>query len=1113
MHEILKVAEQTSPFAELQKELKQKSNTVYLNELVGGALSFYIAASVAKRGGVNVVVADDRDAAAYALNDLYALLDESRVLFFPSAYKRSIVYGKEQADSVVMRTNALNAVRSATADDYVVICTYPEALAECVVDEAHLREESLHVGVGDRWQIADLVEMLDSLGFESVDFVYEPGQYSVRGGIVDIFSYAESRPYRLDFFGDEIESIRRFEISNQLSCDRLERVDIIANINRSEGAMITAAAFFGAGATYWFYDADHALRKVDEVRRKALSESDEPECVAERMSSRVSLLEDMREANVVMLRNNLTERPATATVLFHTHPQPRFNKNFEALADDVVQHVSEGYRCCILSDNRAQIERLDNMFHRAGRADVRLEMLRLMLHEGWVDDDMRLCLYAEHQIFDRYQRYRINGEIKRDEQMTVAELNALQVGDYVVHIDHGVGRFGGLVKIEEGGKLHEAIKLVYRDGDVLFVNVHSLHRISRYKSGDGEPPKVYKLGGGAWQKLKNATKKAVKDISRELIALYAKRKASPGFAFSADSYLQQALEASFQWEDTPDQQRATEAVKADMESSRPMDRLLCGDVGFGKTEVAVRAAFKAAVDGKQVAVLVPTTILALQHYRSFSERLRDMPVKVEYLNRSKSAKEVRQILEELEQGKIDILIGTHKILGAGVRFRDLGLLVIDEEQRFGVAAKEKLTQMSVSVDTLTLTATPIPRTLQFSLMGSRDLSVISTPPPNRQPIITESHVFSEELVREAVEQELSRGGQVYFIHNKVDELLEIQGLITRICPKARVCAAHGRMKPAELERLIMDFIYGDFDVLVATSIIESGVDIPNVNTIIVNNADRFGLSNLHQLRGRVGRSDRKAYCYLLTRPDELLSSDARRRLRAIEEFSDLGSGFNIAMQDLDIRGAGNLLGAEQSGFVADIGFETYQKIMNEAIAELRAEGLDVAGLSREEQEVVEQLRYVDDVVIELGVEAELPESYVRQQAERLRLYRELDSIAEESLLQAFESRLVDRFGALPDAARELLDVVRLRWEAERLGMERVKVKNGLMIVQFVGDSSSPLYKSDTFMRLLRKVTSQPDRFVLKQRDTKLAMTVRRIAGIAEAVEVLRWLGEAETEAQ
>ena len=722
-----------------------------------------------------------------------------------------------------------------------------------------------------------------------------------------------------------------------------------------------------------------------------------------------------------------------------------------------------------------------------------------------MDHTLKVCLYTDHQIFDRYHRYRINGEIKRDEQMTVAELNSLKMGDYVVHIDHGVGRFGGLVKINENGKVHEAIKLVYKDNDVLFVNVHSLHRISRYKSGDGEPPKIYKLGNGAWQKLKNATKKAVKDISRELIALYAKRKASKGFAFSPDSYLQNEMEASFQWEETPDQQNAIAAVKKDMESSQPMDRLVCGDVGFGKTEVAIRAAFKAAVDGKQVAVLVPTTILALQHYRSFMERLRDFPVRIEYLNRSKSAKQTREIAEDLAAGKIDILIGTHKMLGKQIRFHDLGLLIIDEEQKFGVAAKEKLCQMSVNVDTLTLTATPIPRTLQFSLMGSRDLSVISTPPPNRQPIITEVHTFSEDIIRDAVEEELSRGGQVYFVNNRVEDLQTLQGLITRLCPKARVAVGHGKMPSEQLEKLIMDFIYGEFDVLVATTIIENGIDIPNANTIIINNAHYYGLSDLHQLRGRVGRSNRKAYCYLLTPPEELLTPDARRRLRAIEEFSDLGSGFNIAMQDLDIRGAGNLLGAEQSGFIADIGFETYQKIMQQAIAELRAEGLDVAGLSESEAETVKHDTYIDDSTIEIDMLAELPDDYVRQPAEKLRLYRELDSIRREEDLLAFRDRLIDRFGPLPEAAVELLNVVRLRWEAVRLGMERVKVKNGLMIVQFVGEQNSPYYKSETFMTLLRRITAQPDRFVLKQHNNRLAMTVRRVMNVGEAVEVLKSL--------
>lgn len=1092
----------------LCREYKNRSATVHLEELVGGALSFYAAAAVAESGGVHVFVAEDRDAAAYLLNDFYNLLDERQVYFFPSSWKRSAAYGAEDAQGVVQRTATMHAVRNFSGKGYLVVCTCPEALAERVADAEVLQRETITVRVGDRISIEVLEQALVDASFTRVDFVYEPGQYSVRGGIVDVFSYSESKPYRLDFFGDEVDSIRRFNISSQLSSDRLERVEIIPDLNAGTpaAAKVSFARFAGAEASWWFYDADFVLRRVNDIRRRTLSDMEHPDEIDSLLTSRNSLVADLSGSRIFLLRDNLPERPAAATVKFATSPQPKFNKNFEMLADDMIRGALRGYDTYILSENKAQVERLENIFHQIGRGQAVVRSLSTTLHEGFVDNDLKLCLYTDHQIFDRYQRYRINGEIRRDEQMTVAELNQLRPGDYVVHIDHGVGRFDGLVKIAAGdGRMQEAIKLVYKDGDVLFVNVHSLHRISRYKSGDGEPPKVYKLGNGAWQKLKNATKKAVKDISRELIALYAKRKASKGYAFSHDSYLQHELEASFRWEDTPDQQSATAAIKKDMESDQPMDRLVCGDVGFGKTEVAIRAAFKAAVDGKQVAVLVPTTILALQHYRSFTERLRDFPVRVEYINRTKSTKEVSQIREDLASGKIDILIGTHKMLGKQIVFRDLGLLIIDEEQKFGVAAKEKLTEMSVSVDTLTLTATPIPRTLQFSLMGSRDLSVISTPPPNRQPILTESHVFSEEIIRDAVEAELARGGQVYFVHNRVEDLPALQGLITRLCPKARVAVGHGKMPAEQLEKLIMDFIYGEFDVLVSTTIVENGIDIPNANTIIVDNAQNFGLSDLHQLRGRVGRSNQKGYCYLLSPPDELLSSDARRRLRAIEEFSDLGSGFNIAMQDLDIRGAGNLLGAEQSGFIADIGFETYQKIMNEAVAELRAEGLHVPGLSDGEQEVVEQMRFIDDAHIDIEVEAALPDAYVSQQAERLKLYRELDSTKDEEALQAFESRLADRFGPLPRAAKELLNVVRLRWEAIRLGMERVKVKNGLMIVHFVGEENSPFYKSEAFMTLLQRVTQRPDRFVLKQHNNRLAMTVRNVKDVEDAYKTLQQL--------
>ena len=1114
MNDLKSLIRNSKQAEELKKCLENIGSTVHLEQMVGGVYSLYAAEIVEQMGGIHIFLADDRDTAAYLVNDLYELLDEERVGFFASGYKRSAAYGAEDAQGIVRRTAALNAITN-FKDGYLAICTYPEALAETVVDESDLVDQSLHIAVGDTIEQNDLVDWLINHGFTRLDFVYEPGQYSVRGGIVDVFSYAESKPYRIDFFGNTVDSLRRFDISSQLSAERPDTVDIIPNIHQSEDATERVSlARFASGATWWLNDGDFALRKIADIRKRILemAESEEDaQKLAKRVTSRQSLLKDWETSTLTIRKNNIRERQATASLVFETSPQPAFNRNFEMLADDIRWNNERGYTTTILSHNKAQIERLTNIFHQVGRRNIEFRSEDLVLHEGFVDNALKVCIYTDHHIFDRYQRYRIRGEIKRDEQMTVAELNALKVGDYVVHIDHGVGRFGGLVKLNENGRTKEAIKLIYKDNDILFVNVHALHRISRYKSGEGEPPKIYKLGNGAWQKLKATTKKAVKDISRELIALYAKRKASKGFAFSEDSYLQHELEASFKWEDTPDQQTAIAAVKRDMESEQPMDRLVCGDVGFGKTEVAIRAAFKAACDGKQTAVLVPTTILALQHYRSFSERLRDLPVTVEYINRTKSAKEARRIADDLKAGKIDILIGTHKMLSKQIEFHDLGLLIIDEEQKFGVAAKEKLTQLSVAVDTLTLTATPIPRTLQFSLMGSRDLSVISTPPPNRQPIVTESHVFSEDVIRDAIEEELSRGGQVYFVHNRVEDIMNIEGLITRLCPKARVGVGHGRMPAEQLEKLIMDFIYGEFDVLLATTIIENGIDIANANTIIINDAHRFGLSDLHQLRGRVGRSDKKGFCYLISPPDELIGDDARRRLRAIEEFSDLGSGFNIAMQDLDIRGAGNLLGAEQSGFIADIGIETYQKILNQAISELRAEGLDTSGLSQAENDAMKDISFVDDATIDIDVDASIPDSYVRSQSEKLRLYREIDAMHTDEQFAALMERLKDRFGAIPEPVRVLTDVVRLRHEAVNLGMEHVKVKNGLMIVRFVGDNNSPFFKTDTFLNMLRKVVSNPERFVVKQYNNRLSMTVRKINSVAEAVDMLRTLSASAKE--
>ena len=1110
MNYLKSVVRRSKLSGELKKSLEKKGSTVHLEQMVGGAYSLYAADIVEQLGGVHIFLSEDRDSAAYLLNDFYELLDEERVVFFSSAYKRSAAYGAEDAQGVVRRIAALNAITN-HAEGYLVVCTYPEALAEAVSERLHLEAESRRVSVGDKLAQSELVEWLVAHNFEKVDFVYEPGQYSVRGGIVDLFSYVESRPYRIDFFGDEVDSIRRFDISSQLSAERPDSVEIVPNMVRGgEECVRVSLARFAEEATWWMDDGDYALRKVADIRKKVLEQaSDEQDArlIASRVTSRQVLLQDIQGSTLVLRKDNLRERRADHTITFNTTPQPAFNRNFEMLADDIRWNNERGYTTAILSHNKAQIERLTNIFHQVGRGAVEFRAEDIVLHEGFVDNALKVCVYTDHQIFERYQRYRIRGEIKRDEQMTVAELNALKVGDYVVHIDHGVGRFGGLVKLNENGRIKEAIKLIYKDNDILFVNVHALHRISRYKSGEAEPPKIYKLGNGAWQKLKNTTKRAVKDISRELIALYAKRKASKGFAFSEDSYLQQELEASFKWEDTPDQQTTVAAIKRDMESEQPMDRLVCGDVGFGKTEVAIRAAFKAAVDGKQTAVLVPTTILALQHYRSFSERLRDLPVTVEYINRTKSAKESRRIAEELKAGKIDILIGTHKMLSKQIEFHDLGLLIIDEEQKFGVAAKERLTQMSVSVDTLTLTATPIPRTLQFSLMGSRDLSVISTPPPNRQPIVTESHLFSEDVIRDAIEEELSRGGQVYFVHNCVEDLPTLQGMITRLCPKARVAVGHGRMPAEQLEKLIMDFIYGEFDVLLSTTIVENGIDIANANTIIINDAHRFGLSDLHQLRGRVGRSDRKGFCYLLSPPEELIGGDARRRLRAIEEFSDLGSGFNIAMQDLDIRGAGNLLGSEQSGFIADVGIETYQKILQQAISELRAEGLDVSGLTQAENDAMKDVSFVDDATIDIDVDASIPDSYVRSQSEKLRLYREIDAMRSDEQFEGFARRMEDRFGELPQPVRELIDVVKLRREAVNLGMEHIKVKNGLMIVRFVGDNNSPFFKTDTFLNMLRRVVAEPDRFVVKQYNNRLSMTVRKIYSIAEGVAMLRHLSE------
>ena len=1038
----------------LCREYKKERATVHLKELVGGALSFYAAAAVAKTGGVHIFVAEDRDAAAYLLNDFYNLLDEKQVYFFPSSYKRSAAYGAEDAQGVVQRTTAMNAVRGFTKG-YLVVCTYPEALAERVVDAATLQRDTIAVKLGDKISIAVLEDALADANFTRVDFVYEPGQYSVRGGIVDVFSYSESKPYRIDFFGDEVDSIRRFNISSQLSADKLDRVEIVPNLNAGEAPRVSFVQFAGSSATCWFYDADYVLRRVNDLRRKVLADMEEPGQIDRLLTSRNVLLRDMAGNSVVALRDNLPERPATAAVVFDTAPQPKFNKNFEMLADDMIRNSLRGYATYILSENKVQVERLENIFHQIGRGQAAVRSLSVTLHEGFVDNDLKLCLYTDHQIFDRYQRYRINGEIRRDEQMTVAELNQLRPGDYVVHIDHGVGRFDGLVKINENGKVHEAIKLVYKDGDVLFVNVHSLHRISRYKSGDGEPPKVYKLGNGAWQKLKNAAKKAVKDISRELIALYAKRKASKGFAFTPDSYLQHELEASFQWEDTPDQQTTVAAVKKDMESDQPMDRLVCGDVGFGKTEVALRAVMKCVLDGKQAAILVPTTVLAQQHYQTALQRFFGFPVNIATLSRFRTGAASGRTLSDLASGKCDLVIGTHRLLSKDVRFKDLGLLVVDEEQRFGVTHKEHIKELSHGVDVLTLSATPIPRTLNMAMSGIRDMSTIEEPPEDRLPVQTFVMEHDWGVLADAIRRELQRGGQVYYLHNRVEDIERTTKRLRELLDDdVTIGVAHGQMDKNMLSSVMESVQSGETQVLVCTTIIETGIDIPNVNTLIIEDADKLGLAQLHQIRGRVGRSTRRASAYLTFRRDKVLTEIAEKRLNAIRDFAQFGSGFKIAMRDLEIRGAGNLLGAEQSGHMIDVGYDMYMKLLSEAVLEAR--GMEVPAKA--------------ECSADLAVAANIPERYIPSSEQRMDIYRRIAAIRTEEEADDLTDELIDRFGDPPPGVNALIHVALLRGEAGNAGITDISQKQGYLrftVKDFDMEKVSAMYATDEYKGRLR----------------------------------------------
>lgn len=1067
-----------------------KNNSIAIKGLYGSSKSFVLASSLP--AGINVVIMDNKEEAQFFSNDLYNLMDEDCVFFFPCSSnsvsnKISTIRDSSQK---VQRSAAISALRGFLDGEStlkkIILVAYPASVYEKIPNNRVLKSNILKIRKGEMVSHEFIKETLQEYNFEKVDFVGEPGQFALRGGIIDMFSFSSDKPYRIDFFGNEVESIREFDTNTQRSLRELQEVEIFPNIYENgelqEEELVDVFEFAGKGKTnIWVND-------LSVLQGEQYSQ----------------VLGNIMQERVISFNDYNME--GQAVVEFNISPQPSFNKNFDLLLTDINRKISDGYTIYICSENGKQFERLRSIFAHNSGDDLtkvpKFTELDYSIHTGFVDNGARICLYTDHQIFDRYHRVRIKREVPRSERLTLNELSAFQIGDYVVHIDHGVGVFGGLVKTNLNGKVQEAIKLIYKDNDVIFVSIHGIHRISRYKSKEGTPPKIYKLGTGAWEKLKTQTKNKVKDIAKDLIKLYAERRQAKGFAFSPDSYLQHELEASFMYEDTPDQLKTTQAVKEDMERGFPMDRLVCGDVGFGKTEIAVRAAFKAAVDGKQVALLVPTTILALQHYKTFKKRLKDFPCTIEYISRLKTTKEIKQIAENLKAGKTDIIIGTHRLLNKEIQFKDLGLLIIDEEQKFGVAAKEKLRQLKLSVDTLTLTATPIPRTLQFSLLGARDLSIINTPPPNRLPVQTEIIDFNEDMVREAITYEIERGGQVYFVHNKVEDILAVEDIIRRICPGVKTCVGHGQMEPKELEGKILEFMAGDYDVLIATTIVENGIDIPNANTIIINQAQNFGLSDLHQLRGRVGRSNQKAFCYLIVPSMASITDDARRRLRAIEAFSDLGSGFNIAMQDLDIRGAGNLLGGEQSGFIADMGFETYQKILTEAFMEIKQDSSNEELFQEAMQGSREPEKYVTDCTIDTDMELLIPDSYISLISEKIRLYKELDTITSEEALVKFTDDLRDRFGELPDQLVQLTYVVRLRWEALELGFERIVMKNNMMLVYFVGNQQSPYYSSPLFAGILNYINSSYSNMQVSEHNKKLILKIKYIDTIEKGYNVV-----------
>ena len=1066
-----------------------------------------------------IFVLDDMEEAGYFMHDLVQILGDEQVLFFPSSFKRAVRFGQHDAANEILRTEVLGRLSSGKIPLYVV--TYPEALAEMVVTREKLSSETLVLNVGERVDLMFVQETLFGFGFHRVDYVYEPGQFSVRGSLIDVYSFSCENPYRIDFFGDEVDSIRTFEVQNQLSLHKLQSISIVPQLSNTQSSRESILRFLPSDSVLVMKDLTYLCDRINQVWEEGFSQQ---ALMVEQATSEVEEREQMEQ----LQREILLVRPSefnqsildfrrvvigsglpqkgrdTAILEFSTHPQPIFHKNFDLLFSTLQEFQSRDYNIYILADSAKQTDRLESIFQ-TQETGICFTPVDRTIHAGFVDDDLKSCYFTDHQIFDRYHKYNLKSDRARSGKvaLTLKELRQFDIGDYVVHVDHGVGRFGGLVRIPNGDKWQEVIKIIYNNNDVIFVSIHSLHKVSKYKGKEGEPPRISTLGTGAWERMKERTKAKIKDIARDLIKLYSRRLEEKGFSFSPDSYLQHELEASFIYEDTPDQLTATQDVKADMEKARPMDRLVCGDVGFGKTEVAIRAAFKACADGKQVAVLVPTTVLAYQHFRTFTERLQDMPVRVEYLSRARNAAKTREILSDLKSGAIDIIIGTHKLIGKSVKFKDLGLLIIDEEQKFGVSSKEKLRQLKVNVDTLTLTATPIPRTLQFSLMGARDLSVIQTPPPNRYPIQTQVCQFSGAIIAEAINFEMSRNGQVFFVSNRISNLPELEALVHKYVPDARVAVGHGQMPTDQLEKIVLDFANYDYDVLISTTIIESGLDIPNANTIIINAAHNFGLSDLHQMRGRVGRSNKKAFCYLLAPPMSALNIEARRRLQAIESFSDLGSGIHIAMQDLDIRGAGNLLGAEQSGFIADLGYETYQKILAEAVKELRNDEFqDLYAEEVKAGNINDGSNFVDECLFESDLQMFFSDEYVPTSSERMLLYRELDGLEREEDIQKFRQRMIDRFGEIPPEGEELIRVVSLRRLGKYFGAERIVLKSGCMRLYFVSNPDSAFYQSHAFGQVISFCTTNLHRCLLEENKNHRSLLLKEIASVEQAVRLL-----------